>query len=76
VLLDLAAVAALLALGNMLCRHFDPKLPLWRRFAKSAITLAATAIISYRFGHYGVLIAFGIAILRTARLGVAGLLAA
>jgi len=75
VLLDLAPVAAFLALGNMLFRHFDPKLPLWRRFAKSAITLAATAIISYRFGHYGV-IAFGIAILRTARLGLAGLLAA
>jgi len=76
VLLDLTAVAAFLALGNMIFRHFDPKLPLWRRFAKSAITLAATAIISYRFGQYGVVIAIGIAILRTARLGEAGLLAA
>ena len=52
-----------LTAGNVLFRHFDPKLPLWRRVMKSAIALAITAAISCRFGHRGVLIAFGIAML-------------
>ncbi len=58
-ILDVAGVAVFLLLGNVLFRHFEPQMPLWRRFAKSAIILAITAAISYRFGRTGVLIAFG-----------------
>lgn len=59
-LLDVAAVALLLLIGNIAFYHFDPNLALWRRILKTAITLAVTAIISYYFGRTGVLIALGI----------------
>ena len=62
-LLDVAAVAALLLLGNIVFRRFDPHLPLWRRCAKTAVALAATAAISHFFGRTGVLIAIGAALL-------------
>jgi hypothetical protein len=62
-LLDLAVVAALLVLGNIRFRHFDPKKPVWRRVVKTLAALAVTGIISYYFGRAGVLIAIGIALL-------------
>jgi len=61
--LDLAVVAVSLFIGNILFRHFDPHLPLWRRLLKALVTLIATAIISFYFGHKGVVIAFGIVLL-------------
>jgi hypothetical protein len=63
VLLDLALVAAFLTAGNILFRHFEPMMPLGRRFLKIAIILAIAALISYFFGHKGVLIALGIAMI-------------
>jgi hypothetical protein len=62
-LLDVAAMAVFLALGNVLFAHFEPFAPLWRRLLKVAVTLAITAAVSYYFGRTGVLIAFGIACL-------------
>jgi hypothetical protein len=62
-LLDLAVVAALLVFGNVKLRHFEPRMPLWRRVLKTLIILAATAVISYYFGRPGVIIAFAIALL-------------
>ena len=56
-LLELAIAAAFLLVGNIVFHHFDPHLPLWKRFAKSALTLAALALVSYYFGRKGVLIA-------------------
>jgi uncharacterized protein YqhQ len=61
--LDLTVVAAILVFGNVKLRHFEPRMPLWRRVLKILIILAATAAISYYFGRMGVIIAFGIALL-------------
>ena len=62
-LLDLTAVALILTVGNVLFRHFDPEMPLWRRVMKVVIALAVTAVISAYFGRTGVVIAVGIAFL-------------
>ena len=59
-LLDIAAVALLLLIGNIAFYKFDPNLPLWRRILKTAIALSVTAIVSYYFGRIGVIIAVGI----------------
>jgi hypothetical protein len=61
--LDVAVVAVLLVIGNVAFRHFDPRMPLWRRLLKVLIALAATVIISHYFGRTGVLIALGVALL-------------
>jgi len=63
VLLDVAMAAVLLALGNVVFRHFDPRMPWWRRLLKALVALAVTGIISYYFGRTGVIIGFGIALL-------------
>lgn len=62
-LLDVLAVAVFLTFGNVMFRHFEPRMPLWRRVLKSLAILGITAVISYYFGRIGVLIAFGIAML-------------
>jgi len=62
-IVDVVAVAVFLALGNLAFRHFDPRLPWWRRLLKSFSALAITAVISYYFGRRGVIIAFGAAML-------------
>ena len=59
-ILHLAAVAAVLVAGNVLFRHFDPLLPIWKRFAKSTVALCVTTTVSFYFGGKGVLIAAGI----------------
>jgi len=53
-------MAAFLVFGNIMFRHFDPHLPLWRRLAKSGVALAVTAIVSYYFGRTGVIITFAV----------------
>lgn len=63
VLLDVALMAAVLVIGNVKFRHFEPRMPLWRRLLKVFAALAATAIISYYFGTTGVCIAFIVAAL-------------
>jgi hypothetical protein len=61
--LDVAGMAVCLTLGNIAFRHFEPRMPLWRRVLKVALVLAITAVISHYFGRIGVLIGFGIALL-------------
>src|SRR4051812_35306629 len=58
--LDVAAVAGFLAFGNVLFRPLDPFLPLSRRVLKTFAALTVTALLSYAFGHTGVLVAFGL----------------
>ena len=60
---DITIVAALLTIGNVVFRHFEPRMPLWRRLLKVLVALAMTGIISYYFGRTGVMIAIGIATL-------------
>jgi len=62
-LLDVVAVAVVLAFGNVAFRHFEQRMPLWRRLLKTAVILAITALLSYYFGRTGVVIAMGIALL-------------
>ena len=64
-LLDVALMAALLAVGNVAFWHFDPQQPLWRRLLKIVVALAITAAVSRYFGRTGVLIWFGIVALPT-----------
>lgn len=52
-------MAVFLAIGNVLFRHFDPFMPLWRRALKFVLILAVAAGISWLFGRRGLLIAFG-----------------
>src|SRR5882724_10220456 len=60
-LLDVAMMAVLLAIGNVTFRHFEPRMPWLRRVVKSLAILTITAVISYYFGRTGVLIGIGIA---------------
>ena len=54
----MGAAAALLLVGNIAFRRFDPHLPWWKRAAKTALALAATALVSHYFGHRGALLLF------------------
>lgn len=60
-IIDVALMAVLLGIGNVVFGHFEPRKPLWRRLMKVVLLLALTAVISYYFGRTGVLIALGIA---------------
>jgi hypothetical protein len=62
-LLDVGAMALFLIIGNVVWRHFDPMLTLGRRIAKILLILTITAAVSHYFGHKGVAIAFGVALL-------------
>ena len=62
-IVDVAVVATLLAVGNVAFRHFELQMPLWRRLLKVFAALAVTAVISHYFGRTGVIIAGGIAAL-------------
>jgi hypothetical protein len=59
----MALMAAVLVIGNVRFKHFEPRMPLWRRRLKAFAVLAATAVISYCFGRTGVVIAFVLAAL-------------
>ena len=62
-LLDVGVTAVLLVFGNVLFRHFEPRMPWWRRVVKVGVILALTAVISHYLGRTGVIIAFGMALL-------------
>ena len=62
-LADVAVVAVFLVFGNVVFRHFEPRMPLWRRLLKIALVLAATAMISYFFGRRGVIIGSAMALI-------------
>ena len=61
--LDMRTVAVLLVIGNIAFRHFEPRMPVWRRWLKILVTLTITSVISYYFGRIGVIVAFAIAML-------------
>jgi uncharacterized membrane protein len=63
VILDVATVAALLAIGNIVFWRFEPRKPLWRRLLKVFAALLITVAISQYAGRIGVVIAIGIAAL-------------
>jgi hypothetical protein len=52
-LFDVTIVGVLLAIGNLIFRKFDPRMPLWRRLLKIFVALVITAAISYHFGRTG-----------------------
>jgi hypothetical protein len=56
-------MAAVLVIGNVKFKHFEPRMPLWRHLLKATVALAATSIISYYFGRTGVIVAFVVAAL-------------
>ena len=62
-LVHVTIMALVLAAGNVVFWHFDPRQPLWRRAGKIVIALAITAIVSWFFGLPGVLIWFALAAL-------------
>jgi hypothetical protein len=62
-LIDLAMMAVVLAVGNVAFWKFDPFQPLWRRGLKIVAALLITAVISHLFGRKGVLIWFAVAAL-------------
>ncbi|HWR49867.1 MAG TPA: hypothetical protein VN428_02100 [Bryobacteraceae bacterium] len=62
-ILDVAMMAVLLAVGVVTFRRFEQRTPLWRRVVKVFVALAVTAAVSYLFGRTGVIIWFGIAAL-------------
>jgi hypothetical protein len=49
--IDVAAVAIIFALGNIVFGHFEQGTPAWRRVLKFAIVLGASAAIASRSGH-------------------------
>ena len=62
-LLELVIAGVVLTYGSVQFRHFEPRMPLWRRVVKVALLLAMTAAVSHFFGRRGVVIAFGLALL-------------
>jgi hypothetical protein len=62
-LLPLALMALLLAVGNIVFWRFDPRQALWRRVLKVIVALAVTAIVSRYLGIIGVIAWFAIVIL-------------
>jgi hypothetical protein len=57
VVIDLTLVGGVLLAFNILWRHFDPFVPLWRRTIKFVLILLCTAAVSRFFGHRGIAIA-------------------
>ena len=51
------------ALGHIFFGHFEELTPRWRKVLKLFVTLGLTAVISHYFGHKGVAITFGIALI-------------
>lgn len=62
-LIDVGVVTVILIFGNIVFWKFDPFLPLWKRGLKFLLIVGAAGLISNYFGHLGVAIAFGIALL-------------
>ncbi len=60
---DVASVAVVLAIGNVLFWHFDPRLALRKRAMKVLVALAVTAVLSYFFGHLGAAVGFALSAL-------------
>jgi hypothetical protein len=61
--LDVAAMAAILPIGKLQLRRFEPFMPWWRRVLKTLLLLAITAAVSRYFGRIGVAIGFALALL-------------
>ena len=61
---EVALVATIFAVGNILFGHFEAETPKWRRVLKVLVMLTVTRLVTVRFGHpwalglIGVLLAF------------------
>lgn len=55
-MLDVLGVGLLLVTGGILFHRFDLQTPVWMRVLKAVLALIATALVSERFGHAGVLL--------------------
>ena len=61
---EVALVATIFAVGNMLFGHFEAETPKWRRVLKVLVMLTVTRLVTVQFGHpwalglIGVLLAF------------------
>jgi hypothetical protein len=49
--IDVAAVAAIFAVGNIVFGHFEQETPKWRRVLKFAIITSLTGLIASAGGH-------------------------
>ncbi len=49
---EVAVVATLFAIGNILFGHFEEGTPKWRRIAKMFLFMALGAFVSARFGRF------------------------
>ena len=58
--MDVAIVASMFALGNILFGHFEERTPKWRRVAKFFLTIAVVAVISVTVGRIWVYVLIGI----------------
>ena len=48
---EVALVAAIFAIGNILFGHFEERTPKWRRVLKVILFLAVTRAVSVQFGR-------------------------
>ena len=48
---EVALVATIFAVGNILFGHFEERTPKWRRVAKVIVFLAVTRLIAVQFGR-------------------------
>jgi hypothetical protein len=60
---DVAVVATIFAVGNILFGHFEERTPKWRRVLKVFIVLGATYLLSSRLGRVWVLGLVGVMLL-------------
>jgi uncharacterized membrane protein YoaK (UPF0700 family) len=60
---EIAIVALLLLLGQILFGHFEEKTPRWRKLLKSVLSLILFVTISYFFGRFWFFAAMVIAII-------------
>ena len=49
--LEVAVVATIFAIGNIMFAHFEALTPKWRRVLKVLLVLAATRVITVTLGH-------------------------
>ena len=49
---EVAVVATLFAIGNIVFGHFEERTPKWRRIAKLFLFMALSVAISARFGRF------------------------
>ena len=61
--MDVAIVAIIFALGNILFGHFEEGVPKWKRVAKFLLVIGVVAIISAKVGRVWVYVLVGVMLL-------------